>query len=371
MHTPADVLFEHTSDGVLVLDSLLQVQAANGRAALLYRRRVADLQGRRLLHLFPELEGSPAQQQLEAASAGALPVKFELFIPSLFSWHSVLAVPQAGGLLLFCRDISDRVRRERDEAVQAAVRSVVEHVPVGVTITRGPNHRIELANFAARALFAGRAVEGELLATVLPEAREQGFIALLDEVFRSGQAYRGDEMPLSWRSRSSETGVRQGFFDLVYQPLLDTSGQVDGIVHLVMDVTEKVIKRQTIARLAGERQAVLEQLTEGVIATDAQGRITLVNEAAARMHGTAVLDVPPQAYTATYHLLTDAGEPHPVEDLPLSRAVRTRRPVTSAVWRIRRPDGTVLRVRGHAKPVFGTDGSLLACVLTMAPAEPD
>lgn len=41
--------------------------------------------------------------------------------------------------------------------------------------------------------------------------------------------------------------------------------------------------------------------------------------------------------------------------------------VKDAVWKIRRGDGSVLRVRGTAKPVFATDGKLLAGVLTLVP----
>ena len=123
----------------------------------------------------------------------------EMFIPSLFAWHALLAVPDAGGLVLFARDVSDRVRREGEEAARAAVRKVIEAMPLCVTITRGRQHRIEQANRLARALVANREVDGELVERVLPEAREQGFIALLDGVFASGQPYRGDEVSLRWK----------------------------------------------------------------------------------------------------------------------------------------------------------------------------
>jgi PAS domain S-box-containing protein len=367
MQPDGDLLFEYTSDAVVVLDEALAIVAANGRAALLYRRHVSELLGRPLLHVFPELAGSPTEAQLRHALSARIPVRFEMFIPSLFGWHSVLAVQRGTVLTLFCRDITDRVRKEQEDAVRASVRNIVENLPVCVTITRGTKHRIELTNAEARQLLNGRSVEGELLENVLPETRAQGFIDLLDEVLRTGRPFRGEEVRVQWQP-SAQEAVREGFFDLVYQPLLGPAGDVTGILHLGTEVTDKVQRRQTLARVAAEREAVLAQMTEGVIVTDAQGRITLVNEAAQRMHGTAELDVPPEGYTARYNLLTDDGAPHPVDELPLSRAVRRRETVLGAVWKIQRPDGSILRVVGHAKPVLDADGQLLAAVLTLGPA---
>ncbi|NAZ37050.1 ATP-binding protein [Rubellimicrobium sp. CFH 75288] len=116
---------------------------------------------------------------------------------------------------------------------------------------------------------------------------------------------------------------------------------------------------------AAETAAILGQLAEGVIVTDPDGRIVFVNEAAARLHGVAKLDIAPEDYTRSYSLLTMEGEPHPVEDLPLYRAVRHAETVNDARWRIRRPDGTELVVVGGARPVFGPDGARLGSVLTL------
>ena len=201
---------------------------------------------------------------------------------------------------------------------------------------------------------------------MLPEAREQGFIALLDNVFATGEPFKGEEVPLRWRPTPASE-ERQAYFDLVYQPLRGENGAVDGILHLGTDVSDKVQRRLLLERYALERQAVLENLEEGVIVTDETGRINFVNEAAERMHGIKLLGVGPNDYTAAYSLLTDAGEPHPPELLPLGRAVREHVVVKDAIWKIRRSDGSVLRVRGTAKPVFGTDGRLLASVLTLVP----
>ena len=109
---------------------------------------------------------------------------------------------------------------------------------------------------------------------------------------------------------------------------------------------------------------VLGQLADGVIVTDRNGRIVFVNEAAARLHGLKALDVFPGDYSRSYGLLTDQGEPHPSNELPLARAVRGE-VVRDARWRIRRPDGDEILAVGNAQPLFDEAGHQIGAILTL------
>ncbi|MGP9820795.1 PAS domain S-box protein [Salinarimonas sp. NSM] len=119
------------------------------------------------------------------------------------------------------------------------------------------------------------------------------------------------------------------------------------------------------ARGTAERDAILGQLAEGVIVTDASGRITFVNAAAERLHGTKLLDVAPAGYAAAYSLFTEAGEIHPSHELPLARAALRGETVEDVRWRIRRPDGSEVLAIGSARPVLGPDGERIGAVLTV------
>jgi len=116
--------------------------------------------------------------------------------------------------------------------------------------------------------------------------------------------------------------------------------------------------------LASQHDAILNQLAEGVIVADASGRLTFVNEAAARIHGVARLDIEPDQYSDTYHLFTENGEPYPPHELPLARAVRGEA-VHDERWRVRRPDGTEVLAVGSARPVFDDAGRQMGAVLTI------
>ena len=115
---------------------------------------------------------------------------------------------------------------------------------------------------------------------------------------------------------------------------------------------------------ASASNAVLDQLAEGVIIADVEGRIRFVNEAARVMHGVDAIDVEPSEYSSTYHLFTVEGEPYPFDALPLARAVAGET-VLDEAWLIRRPDGTEVYAVGSAKPLLGPQDEQIGAVLTL------
>lgn len=357
-------VLENASDAIVCLDREWRYTYVNHAAELLLRRKRDDLLGKVHWEEYSALVGTPAENELRVAFTTQRPCNFEQFLPGLYAWHLVRAVPSADHIILFSRDITERVRALRDEAVRAGLRNILEHVPVAITITRGPEHRIELQNARSRALLDGRNVEGYTLINALPETGPQGFVALLDKVYASGEAFIGHDMPLSYDCDNSGT-LYQGYYDLTYQPIFETDGKVSGILHLGVEVSERLREKNMLARFAAERDATLRQLSDGVILTDATGRITFVNEMARVLHGVAVLDVEVDQYTATYQLLTVDGQPYPSADLPLARAALHGESVINARWRIQRPDASVVLVEGSAQPVLDEKRQTIACVLTL------
>jgi PAS domain S-box-containing protein len=251
------------------------------------------------------------------------------------------------------------MRKERER-----VRSLFAQSPAAISVSLGREHRIDLTNARFRQLIGERYIEGKTVREAFPELESQGFFELLDQVYQTGQPYHGQEVRAEFQRDDSGT-LGEGYFNIHYQPLFDDSGQVYGIMSLSIEVTDQVLSRRQVERLAAERAAVLSQLTEGVIIADVAGRITFVNEAANQMHGVTRLDVTPDKYSETYHLLTVTGEPHPSEQLPLARAVLRDETVHDARWKIRRPDGSVILAQGSARPVFGTGGEKIGAVLTL------
>jgi PAS domain S-box-containing protein len=161
------------------------------------------------------------------------------------------------------------------------------------------------------------------------------------------------------------------WWDVQVSPVLNFDGRPAKLLAVSRDVTQRAgadaalrDSELRILDLAAQQTATLSQLAEGVVVTDVAGRITLVNDAAARIHGVARLDVAPDDYTQTYSLLTEDGRPYPSLDLPLARAVRGET-VMDARWRIRRPDGDEVLAVGNARPVRDSEGRQIGAVLTL------
>ena len=180
----------------------------------------------------------------------------------------------------------------------------------------------------------------------------------------------GNPFEMTFPLRGSD-GAFRPFLTRV-QPARDAEGSIVGWFGMNIDVSAQIeaetefrTANMKLHAIAAEREAILGQLGEGVIVTDPQGRITFVNEAATRLHGVTRIDVEPEDYTEAYSLLTEFGEPHPIDDLPLTRAVRNAETVIDARWRIRRPDDTEVLAIGNARPVYAPDASLIGAVLTI------
>jgi PAS domain-containing protein len=367
MTDPVEAL-KYVSDGVATLDREWRFTYVNGRAALLFRRKEEELLGRTWWEAFPQLADTPSAVELRSAMGSTMARRARMFHPQLYAWHEVQAVPSAGGLLLVIRDVTDEARLQQTEAVRSAVREIFEQVPLAVSVLRGAEQRVEIMNAASRQVLGGRNVEGRPVRTALPELEGQGLFELLDTVYETGRPFEGKEVHVRYDKYGDGT-LHEGYFNILYQPLFDSTGRVNGVLSISVEVTELVRQRDEVERRSAEQLAVLGQLLEGVVITDAAGRVTFVNEAAERLLGTAVLDVGPEDYVSAYGVQSVDGAPFDPTDLPLVRAVRRDEVVTGTRWRIRRPDGTEVVIEGNARPVFVADGTKVAAVLTVREVE--
>ena len=103
-----------------------------------------------------------------------------------------------------------------------------EQAPSFMTLLSGPSHRIELANPAYLQLVGHRPLFGLPIAQALPDAAAQGYVELLDNVYRSGEAYaaRGARYATQMRPGGQ---VQDRFVDFVFQPIRNAEDAVTGI----------------------------------------------------------------------------------------------------------------------------------------------
>ena len=157
------------------------------------------------------------------------------------------------GALARTQQAAQRLTQERD-----VLHRVLAQTPTPICLLRGLEYRFEYVNPAFAQLFAHRELEGLPAAEVLPEALNQGFIALLDRVYETGETLLEVELPLaSPQPGSGLAGPR--YFNFMYQAHLE-DGHAERLSVFAYEVTEQVLARQQVQQLNGALAAANEDL---------------------------------------------------------------------------------------------------------------
>lgn len=139
----------------------------------------------------------------------------------------------------------------------------------------GPTHVVETANPAfLAAVGAGRVRVGVALADLLPELADQQVIALLDDVYRTGEPRTGRDVRIV---AGDGPGARELFFDVSCEPRRDAADAVTGIRVIGVETTQ--VKHAQ--RLMAEHRALVEQIArEAPLADVLDGMARCIEELA-------------------------------------------------------------------------------------------
>ncbi|MDQ2667306.1 MAG: PAS domain-containing protein, partial [Gemmatimonadota bacterium] len=207
-----------------------------------------------------------------------------------------------------------RAARALAESAERRLRDVFAQAPGFLAVLQGPEHIFEFVNASYLQLVGHRPLVGSRVVDAMPEVVEQGFIDLLDSVYRSGKTFVGREVPIMLqRTPSSEAEER--CLDFVYQPLRGLDGVIGGIVAHGSDVTDAVQARheaERLLRISEEtRAAVVESearyrflanaIPVQVWTATPDGELDYVSERAARYFGVRKDEVLGQAWLKVLH----------------------------------------------------------------------
>lgn len=106
----------------------------------------------------------------------------------------------------------------------------------------------------------------------------------------------------------------------------------------VRDVTERKRIEEEVRRHSLLLEAMLDNMADGVVIADTNGKFLLFNQAAERIVGLGATDATPAQWTERYGLFCpDTVTPYPSDQLPLARAIRGESSDNVELF-IRRPD---------------------------------
>ena len=239
-----------------------------------------------LASLHPDDVDIRNQAYAEAADNGELRYEARfIWNDSSVHWVRVLgrylydSMGKAISLSGIVMDITDRIESEQRLKVnEEHLRTLIEQAPVATALFVGKDMVIDIPNEAMLKVWGkGRSVIGKPLRDALPELEGQPFLAILDRIYKTGEAHseQGARADLVVDGR-----LQTFYYDYTYKPLKNSRGEVYAILDMAVDVTEQVISRQELEQseeryrqLASELERRVGQRTDELH----QANIELVN----------------------------------------------------------------------------------------------
>jgi PAS domain S-box-containing protein len=153
------------------------------------------------------------------------------------------------GVLSRARRVED-MNKALDEE-RRRLMHLFDQAPSLMCVLRGPEHVFEMVNHAYLSLVGFRDVVGKPLHIALPEVVEQGFVALCDRVYASGEPFIGRGVKVALQ-KEKDGPLEDVYIDFIYQPIRALDGHITGIFVQGHDITDQ--KRAEAALRDRERE---------------------------------------------------------------------------------------------------------------------
>jgi diguanylate cyclase (GGDEF)-like protein/PAS domain S-box-containing protein len=331
-------LTEHEFDVVAVVDGDGRFIFVSSSAERLFGFEIGDAVGRDAFALFdPASIGTVRSLFADLVARRRLSISFEMQAVRADGTQvdlDVVAVNHLadpiGGIVVNIRDITGRKQLEqrvleedrRQATVIDSLADGVLMVDAAGTVVR-VNESFEVMFEAPRIRVVGRRLEtllslGEADGTVLVDGNGEEVAAADHPVLvglRHGRRAVGVVLGVLRQDR------RPMWVRINIQPMIGAGDRITGAVASFSDITAA---RQAAAELRREEQflqVLLDTLEEGIVACDAEGRITVFNPAARRLHGLSEESDPIGTIPSDEGLLGAEGSPMDRREDPLLRAM--------------------------------------------------
>nr|MDQ3393121.1 ATP-binding protein [Bacteroidota bacterium] len=177
------------------------------------------------------------------------------------------------GALVVMNDITERksiaekqAKMVTDEAIarevkrqKEALENFFNNAPVPISIAKGPQFTFTLVNKAyQKNFFPNRDILNKNLLDAIPELKGNPIVQILDNVYKTGERYVGNEVPVEFIREKGE--METGYFNFIYEPSYSPDGEIDGVMALAYEITELILSRRKFQELSDELAANNEEL---------------------------------------------------------------------------------------------------------------
>lgn len=265
--------------------------------------------------------------------------------PPGIRWFQHQIVPQADGVALTLRDITDRKRDEIDvRNNRAFLQSLTDHLPLLFYAKRmRPDGQGEFVAWNQ----AAEAITGRTSADMLGRTDRQIHSSTIAQVYEAhDRAILADPVPLDIaETRFYRPDGTLRYLHVISVPILGQNGQVEYIIGIGEDITERRQQDHILRTSQAELKAVNDSSPLGLFMTDLAGNCTYVNKTYESMSGVTATDIVGDAWFRSLH---PDDQESAIEGWVA--AIQHRKPYQSA-HRFLHPDGQVLHGSFKAVPI--------------------
>ncbi|GAC1448934.1 MAG: hypothetical protein PVSMB4_06700 [Ktedonobacterales bacterium] len=171
----------------------------------------------------------------------------------------------------------ERAARDEAEAARSFLATILDQVPAVICVLEGPDHVCRLLNPHGARVLQSVHIDpmGRRIQDSLPGLREQGYLAVLDQVYRAGKAV---SLPgTHYRFLTPAGTATDTWWDVVFVPWQQPDGTITGVVALGQEVSDRVRAQAERDRLARQKDEFLSVASHELRTplTSLKGRVQL------------------------------------------------------------------------------------------------
>jgi PAS domain S-box-containing protein len=351
-----NAIFLAANDAILILDATYRVTAANAVAERLYGYSAAELTTKRLHdlrvpHTHTAIDG---QMQRSLEEDGARWETHHLRKDGTCFPVEISSRPfHLGEALHFVhivRDISEQQRTEQVlRAREAELRDFVDNAAEGLHWV-GPDGRIQWANKSELNMLGY--TEAEYIGHHIAEFHADQ--SVIDDILR--RLNRGDILTgYEARLRCKDGSLRHV---LINSSVLFRKGEFVHTRCFTRDITERKKAEEALRDNERRFREMIDSLPTPIYTTDADGRLTHFNPAAATFSG-HVPQLGSDQWCVSWKLYRPDGTPLPHEECPMAIALKEGRDVRGVEAIAERPDGKRIWFTPYPTVLRDTSGRIV------------
>ncbi|MFE1748895.1 PAS domain S-box protein [Coleofasciculus sp. H7-2] len=272
-------ILESMTDAFVALDRQWLIAYVNQEAARLNSQKPEEIVGKTHWEQWPWSVGTKIEREYRRAIAEQVAVHFEEFYEPLSIWFEIHAYPSEDGLGIYFRDITER--KQAQEALQKReneLRLITNALPVLIAYIDS-EQRYRFHNKAYEEWFGHSAAQvyGKHVWEVLGEAAYAATRPYIEAVLSGKQVTYETKLPYK------DGGTR--YISASYIPQFDSSGEVEGFVGLVSDISSSKAAEEALRRSEDRFRRLFDSNLSSVAFWNVDGFITDANDAYLRLVG--------------------------------------------------------------------------------------